>query len=55
VVVNSVEEEEKGITEEHKEPNMKTHATMKSKILTHFIKGKISLILMEPILIIPRD
>jgi hypothetical protein len=55
VIVNSVEEQEKGIIEEHKEPNMKIQATMKSKMLSHFIKGKISLTTMETILIIPRD
>ncbi len=34
---------------------MGAKATMKSKILSHFIKGKISLISMETILIIPGE
>jgi hypothetical protein len=35
--------------------NIGTKASIKSMILSHFIKGKISLNPMEIILIIPRD
>jgi hypothetical protein len=34
---------------------VKRETTVKSKILSHFIKGKISLSLMETILIIPGE
>jgi hypothetical protein len=55
VTIDLVEEQEKGINEEHREPNMRIEAAMKSKILSHFIKGKISLTTMETILMIPRN
>jgi hypothetical protein len=38
--------------EGHKEMNVGNEASIKSKILSHFIKGKISLTPMETILII---
>jgi hypothetical protein len=54
VTVNLAKEQEKGIVEkEQKGTNMGSKVTMKSKILSHFIKGKISLTSMETILIIP--
>ncbi len=34
---------------------MGTEALMKSKILSHFIKGQVSLTPMETMLIIPRE
>jgi hypothetical protein len=34
---------------------LEKEATLRSKILTHFVKGKISLTPMEEILIIPRE
>jgi hypothetical protein len=46
------EQEEKIIKEEHIEANMGAKAIVKSKILFHFIKGKISLTIMETIFII---
>jgi hypothetical protein len=56
ITTNLVEEQEKGIVEEEqKGANMGVVSTMKSKILFHFIKGKISLTPMETIFIIPRE
>jgi hypothetical protein len=53
VIVRSTKDQEEGIgEEEHCESNLGTEATVKSKILSHFIKGKISLTPMETILII---
>lgn len=45
-------QEERLVEEEHMEVNMGTKAWVKSKILSHFIKGKVSLTPMEIILII---
>jgi len=50
-----VEVREEGLVEEHMEINIGIEAPIKSKILSHFIKGKISLTPMETILIIPRE
>ncbi len=50
-----VEVQEEGLVEEHMEINIGIKAPIKSKILSHFIKGKISLTPMETILIIPRE
>jgi hypothetical protein len=50
-----VEVLEKGVREGHKEMNLGNEASIKSKILSHFIKGKISLTPMETILIILRE
>jgi len=56
MIANPVEEQEEGIAEkEQRGTNMGAEATMKSKILFHFIKGKISLTPKETILIIPRE
>ncbi len=53
IIVNLVKEQEKKIVEEeHREANMDTEAAVKFKIMSHFIKGKISLTPMETILII---
>jgi len=53
VIVRSTKDQEEGIgEEEHCESNLGTEAIVKSKILSHFIKGKISLTPMETILII---
>jgi hypothetical protein len=53
--VSMVEVREEGLVEEHMEINIGIEAPIKSKILSHFIKGKISLTPMETILIIPRE
>ncbi len=56
VIANpTYEHEERIVEEEHMEANMGTKAIIKSKILFHFIKGKISLTIMETILIIIRE
>jgi len=56
ITSNRVEKQEKMIIEKkHRGANMGAKAAMKSKILSHFIKGKISLISMETILIIPGE
>jgi len=53
---NPILEQEEGIVEEeHKEVNMGVEFVIKSKIPSHFIKGKISLTLMKTILIISRE
>jgi hypothetical protein len=49
-------EQEKGIAKEkHREANMGVESIIKSKFLSHFSKGKISLSPMETILIISRE
>jgi hypothetical protein len=56
IIANPIEEQEEGLAEkEQRGANMGAETTMKSKILFHFIKGKISLTLKETILIIPRE
>jgi hypothetical protein len=53
ITTNPAKEQEEGIVEgKHRETNMGFEATVKSKILFHFIKGKISLTPIETILII---
>jgi hypothetical protein len=55
IIVNPTEEQEELIAEdEQRGRNLESKAIVKSKILSHFIKGKISLTPMETILIIPR-
>jgi hypothetical protein len=54
IIANLGEKQEKMIAEnEQRGVNMGFEVAMKSKILSHFIKGKISLTPMETILIIP--
>lgn len=56
MLANLAEDQEVGIAgEEHMEPITQVEATIKLKILSEFIKGKISLIPMEIILIIWRE
>ncbi len=56
ITANLIEEQEKGsVKEEQKGANMGVEIVVKSKILSHFIKGKISLTPMETILIIPKE
>ncbi len=56
IIVNPVEEQEEVIAEdEQKGANLGSEAVVKSNILSHFIKGKISLTPMETILIILRE
>jgi hypothetical protein len=59
IVANPVEEQEEVITKDEKRgTNLGSETTMKLKILSHFIKGKISLTPMEPmetILVIPGE
>ncbi len=54
IIANLIKEQEKGIVEKkkHRETNMGIEIVVKSKILSHFIKGKISVTPMETILII---
>jgi hypothetical protein len=55
VPTNHAKDQEEGsVGEEHCEPIMGAKATIKSKILSHFIKWKIFLTPMETILIIRR-
>jgi hypothetical protein len=55
ITINPTKEQEKGIVEEEQMgANMGSEIAMKSKILSHFIKGNISLTPMEIILNIPR-
>jgi hypothetical protein len=56
IVANLVEEQEEMIAEdEQRRANLGFEAAVKSKFLSHFIKGKIFLTPMETILVIPRD
>jgi hypothetical protein len=56
MLVNLVEDKEKKIaSEQHKEPITQLEAMIKFKILSHFMKRKISLILMGTILIILKE
>jgi len=56
IVVNLVEEREEVIAEdEQRGANLGFEATVKSKILSHFIKGKIFLFPMETILVIQGE
>ncbi len=56
IVANPAEEQEEAIIEdEQRGANLGFEIVVKSKILFHFIKGKISLIPMETILVIPGE
>jgi len=56
VFTNMIKVQEEGLVEdEHMEVIMRTKVLIKSKILSHFIKGKVSLTPMETIFIIPRE
>ncbi len=56
ITINLAKKQEEGIVEEEQMgANMGSEVAMKSKILSHFIKGKIFLTPMEIILIIPRE
>ncbi len=56
IVANLIEEQKEVIAEdEQKGANMGFETIVKSKILSHFIKGKISLTPMETILVIPGN
>ncbi len=53
IIANPIEEQEEGIVEEKQRGgNMGFEVAVKSNFFSHFIKGKISLIPMETILII---
>jgi len=56
ITANPAEAQKEVIIEnEQKRANMRSELVVKSKILSHFIKGKISLTPMETILVIPRE
>jgi len=56
IVANPAEEQEEAIIEdEQRGANLGSEIVVKSKILSHFIKGNISLIPMETILVIPGE
>ncbi len=55
VPTNHVEDQEGSACEEHMEPITGVESTIKSKILSHFIKGKFFLTAMETMLIIPGE
>ncbi len=56
IVANLVEEQEEVIAkDEQRGTNLGSKVVVKSKILSHLIKGNISLTPMETILVIPGD